>query len=215
MNCDGIILDIDGTIWDTTFIVADAWNRAIEKSFPSVPHVNAGLLKTQFGKPMNVIADSLFVGLDEVQKEKLMKLCCIEEEKAILENQKNITYDGATETIKKLSQKYPVFIVSNCHDGYIQLVMKKNGLEKYITDFECFGHTGKQKGENIALVVKRNKLLNPVYVGDTQGDFDECQKAGVNFVWAKYGFGTLDSESQKKSSGIINSFSEIAKLLHL
>ena len=70
MNCDGIILDIDGTIWDTTFIVADAWNLAIEKNFPSVPRVNAGLLKTQFGKPMNVIADSLFTGLDEVQKKR-------------------------------------------------------------------------------------------------------------------------------------------------
>ena len=129
MNCDGIILDIDGTIWDTTFIVADAWNLAIEKNFPSVPRVNAGLLKTQFGKPMNVIADSLFTGLDEVQKKELMKRCCIEEEKAILANQKNITYDGVSETIKKLAEKYPVFIVSNCQDGYIQLVMKKNGIE--------------------------------------------------------------------------------------
>ena len=109
MNCDGIILDIDGTIWDTTFIVADAWNLAIEKNFPSVPRVNAGLLKTQFGKPMNVIADSLFTGLDEVQKKELMKRCCIEEEKAILANQKNITYDGVSETIKKLAEKYPVF----------------------------------------------------------------------------------------------------------
>ena len=34
MKIDSIILDVDGTIWNTTDIVADAWNFAIDKLYP-------------------------------------------------------------------------------------------------------------------------------------------------------------------------------------
>lgn len=61
MKFDGIILDVDGTIWNTTEIVAQAWNRAIDESFPQVPHVTADILKGQFGKTMDVIGNNLFL----------------------------------------------------------------------------------------------------------------------------------------------------------
>ena len=44
MHFDSVILDIDGTIWYTTCIVAEAWNRAIDKLYPQVPHVTAKIL---------------------------------------------------------------------------------------------------------------------------------------------------------------------------
>lgn len=215
MSFDGLILDIDGTIWDTTSVVAGAWNSAIEKTFPSVPRVSPAVLKMQFGKPMNVIADNLFKGLDDAQKTELMRACCEEEEKALESEKRSLAYDGVVQTLERISKKIPVFIVSNCQDGYIQLVMKKNGIENFITDFESFGRTGKSKGENILSVMKRNGLSNPVYVGDTQGDFDECRKVHVAFVWARYGLGELDSRSEKDAFGVINQFSEIEQILFL
>ena len=42
------------------------------------------------------------------------------------------------------------------------------------------------------MIVERNNLKAPVYVGDTQGDCDACKKAGVPFILAEYGFGTAD-----------------------
>lgn len=186
---DGLILDVDGTIWNTTGIVADAWNEVIDKFFPQVPHVTAEILKGQFGKPMDVIADNLFSNLNQEEKNLIMEKCCEGEQKALLENNKNITYNNVVETIKKISTRIPVYIVSNCQSGYIEVVMEKNGIADYIKDFECFGNTGLLKDENISLVVKRNNLKAPVYVGDTQGDYEACKKAGVPFIWAAYGFG--------------------------
>ena len=55
MKIDSIILDVDGTIWNTTGIVAEAWNKVIDENFPQVPHVTAEILKGQFGKTMDVI----------------------------------------------------------------------------------------------------------------------------------------------------------------
>lgn len=61
MKFEEIFLDVDGTIWNTTEIVARAWNRAIDEVFPQVPHVTADILKGQFGKTMYVIGNNLFL----------------------------------------------------------------------------------------------------------------------------------------------------------
>lgn len=195
MKFDGIILDVDGTIWNTTGVVADAWNKTIDDLFPQVPHVTAQILQGQFGKTMDVIADNLFPMLSESDKKILMGKCCENEHKAIYHNTKNITYDGVVQTIKNLSSRIPLYIVSNCQKGYIELVMEKNGITEFIKDFECFGNTGLSKDKNIRLLVERNGLKNPVYVGDTQGDYDACKKAGLQFIWAAYGFGRPEDEN--------------------
>lgn len=208
MIYDSIILDIDGTLWNTTEIVAQAWNVAITAEYPQVPLVSATILQGQFGKTMDTIADNLFKGLSSQEKKYLINKCCEEEQKALHSNTKDITYQGVVETIAELSKKVPLFIVSNCQSGYIELVIEKNHIEKYITDFACFGDQGKPKDENIRLIVERNNLKAPVYVGDTQGDLEACQKAGVPFIWAAYGFGKPESYVAK-----IEKFSELKDLL--
>ena len=37
--------------------------------------------------------------------------------------------------------------------------------------------------------MERNNYKDIVYVGDTQGDYEATRKAGVPFVFCKYGFG--------------------------
>ena len=65
-----------------------------------------------------------------------MNECCKAEQKALLENQKDITYEGVIETLESLSKKVPLFIVSNCQSGYIELVIEKNKISHFIKDFE-------------------------------------------------------------------------------
>ena len=209
-NFDGLILDVDGTIWNTTGIVAKAWNKVIDENFPTVPHVTADILKGQFGKIMDVIADNLFGMLTTDEKKLLMKKCCEGEQKALLEVDCDITYEGVISTLNDLYGKIPLFIVSNCQSGYIELVMKKNNITGLIKDFECLGNNGNPKDENISLIVKRNDLKKPVYIGDTQGDFEACKKAGVPFIWAAYGFGRPETDDYFSK---IEKFTELEALL--
>ncbi len=188
---DGIILDIDGTIWNTTGIVAVAWNKAIDDLKTGAKKINAQDLQREFGKTMDVIADDLWPNLSKSQKEILLSNCCTEEQVALKNNTLDITYPTVVETIRELSAASNFFVVSNCQDGYIQLMLEKTGLEDYVKDFECFGRTGKGKAENIQMLVQRNQLTSPVYVGDIQGDCDACRQAGVPFIWAAYGFGNV------------------------
>lgn len=69
----------------------------------------------------------------------------------------------------RLSDTYDLFIVSNCQDGYIESFYEYHKLERYFKDYENPGRTGLSKGENIKLVIDRNNLDAPVYVGIRTG----------------------------------------------
>ncbi len=190
---NNIIFDVDGTLWDTTKIVAKAWNRAISQVGEINSVMTSTILKKEFGKTMDVIADDLFPDLDSENKKILLEKCCEFEHNDLMENTDDLLFPNVKETIIKLSEKFNLFIVSNCQCGYIELFMKKAGIEKYIKDFECFGNTGKCKGESIKILMKRNNLDDAVYVGDTQGDYEATVLAGIPFIFAKYGFGNVEN----------------------
>lgn len=188
-----IILDVDGTLWDTTEVVAKAWNRAISEVGGTAAIITPSVLKNEFGKPMDIIANNLFPDASEKERELILEKCCEYEHEALNENMDDLLFPGVKETLRKLSEKCRLFIVSNCQSGYIELFMKKVGIEEYITDYECFGDTNKSKGENIKLVIERDNLDDAVYVGDTQGDYDAAVFAEIPFIFAKYGFGNPEN----------------------
>jgi len=205
MDC--IILDIDGTLWDTTPVVAQAWGEALKDCTDVAWRPTADNLKKLFGKPMWVIAAEAFPELSPEEQMKLMDKCCENEEEILTKNPGSV-FEGVVETIQKLSEKYKVCIVSNCQAGYIELTMRSLGIEDYITDFECPGYSGLPKGENCKLVMKRNGFNSAVYVGDTQGDADAAAFAGIPFVFCEYGFGEVEKYdySIKKFPELLNLF---------
>jgi phosphoglycolate phosphatase len=188
-----IIFDVDGTLWDTTEVVAKAWNRAISEVGGTSAIITSDILKKVFGKTMDKIAEEVFADASKETRELLLEKCCQYEQDALRENVDNLLFPGVKDTLAKLSERFGLFIISNCHSGYIELFMKKVGVEGYITDFECFGDTNKSKGENIKLVIERNHLDDVVYVGDTLGDYEATVFAGIPFIFAKYGFGNVES----------------------
>ena len=189
MDC--IILDIDGTLWDTTPVVAEAWNAVLNDRTDVTWRASADKLKALFGRPLPEIASMIFTELSKSEQMVLIDACCEEEHFALKKTPGNI-FEGVVETIRELSKKYKICIVSNCQAGYIELTMKALCIEKYITDFECPGYTGLPKGENCKLVMERNNFKSAIYVGDTQGDADAAGFAGIPFVYCEYGFGKPD-----------------------
>ena len=207
MDC--IILDIDGTLWDTTPIVADAWNEVLKKRTDVAWRASSENLKALFGRPLPEIASMIFTNLCKKEQMVLIDACCKEEHLALEKTPGNI-FEGVVETIRELSKKYKICIVSNCQAGYIELTMKALGIEKYITDFECPGYTGLPKGENCKLVMERNNFKSAIYVGDTQGDADAASFAGIPFVYCEYGFGKPDRYDYS-----IKKFPELLELFKL
>lgn len=141
---------------------------------------------------MEVIADDLFPNASKSTKLQIMQKCCEQEHLALSAATDHLLYPRVKETMKRLSEKCRLFIVSNCQSGYVELFLEKSGLGPYIADFECYGNTGNGKADNIRLLMERNQLNEAIYVGDTQGDCDASASAGIPFLFARYGFGTAD-----------------------
>lgn len=192
MKTDGIILDIDGTLWNSTDIVAGAWNEAFRKHGVTDTAVTGADLRGLFGKTMDRIAAAIFPEMAEEKRLAIMDTCTDLEEAALEKDPCPIFYPGVVETIRALkSSGKKLFIVSNCQKGYIELVMEKGSFASCITDHLCFGDTGCGKAANMRTIVERNHLKRPVYVGDTEGDREASEEAGVPFIFVSYGFGSV------------------------
>lgn len=190
---DSIILDMDGTIWDSTEEVAVAFKEVLKNKYPEVTdEVTAEKLKGLFGLLLNDIGVKLFKSVSPDKAIKVIHDCCEYENEYLAQHGVSL-YEGMEDTIKELSKSKKLFIVSNCQEGYIQTFFKIHPhLEEYFSDYEYPGRSGKAKADNIKMVVKRNNLKNPVYIGDTAGDAKAAKEAGVPFIFARYGFGDVD-----------------------
>lgn len=208
-----IILDIDGTLWDSTGVVAKAWSKAASESgYTKIINITADMLKKEFGLPMDVIADHIFTDISEKEKkDKILESCCIYEHDFLVENTKDITFPNIKNELFNLSEKYNLYIVSNCQTGYIELVCEKIGITKIIKDSLCFGENNKQKGDNIIEIIERNNLSKneTIYLGDILGDKLASDYAGIEFVHAAYGFGKVT-----EAKYIINSITELDDCLN-
>lgn len=191
MSKIGIIFDMDGTLWDSAEGVAKSWTKVAHGRYPKDIIITEADVKGIMGLTMDKIADIIFPLLDTEERLELLDRCCADENEYLLEHGGRL-YDGLEETMQKLKEKYHLYIVSNCQSGYIEAFLEHYGFEKYFEDIECYGNNDLPKGENIRLIVERNNLDKACYVGDIQGDYNASKEAGVSFVHAAYGFGTID-----------------------
>lgn len=203
---DGLIFDVDGTLWDSTATVAEAWNRAIQEGSNLDMTLEGDFLKSLFGKTMEQIYNALFPQLSAEEKNRIGDLC-FSYENALLEEKPGILYEGVTETLEALYQKTNLYIVSNCQCGYIETLLKTCHLQKYFKDTLCYGQTKTSKGQTIRTLMERNHLKDVIYIGDTQGDADACKEANIPFIFAAYGFGDVPEAAQR-----IDSIAELLKL---
>ena len=185
-----IIFDLDGTLWDATEQMLPAWNRVL-KRYTSRQPMTLEEVRSYMGKTVEEIAAAALPTVPEEQRVAIFNQCCIEELPWLTEHPGNI-YPQVPQVLRYLAQNHPLYIVSNCQDGYIQTFLQVSGLGDCFVDFTCSGMTGLGKGSNIRLLMEKHQITRAVYVGDTQGDYNACQKAQVPFIHASYGMGTVE-----------------------
>lgn len=189
----GILFDLDGTLWNSSLQVVESWNEILT----TLPDVNFRVteesIQSVMGLQMDEIGRRFFQGLPEFRVKEIMQ-SCMKHENEYLRTHGGVLFPHLEEVLEQLSKDYFLAIVSNCQVGYIEAFLEYHKLGNYFQDFENFGATGMSKGDNIRLVCQRNDLDKAVYLGDIQGDYDSACKAGVPFILAGYGFGSVDAE---------------------
>lgn len=203
-----LLFDLDGTLWDSAKEVADSWNVILHRDYPDSPVLTADDIHAVMGKTMDEIAQTVVVGVPQEKRDALFHECEAFEISYIAEHG-GILFDGVKETLHMLKEEgYSMAIVSNCQTGYIEAFYQSMGLRDYFCDFEEWGTTKRSKAENIRLVMERNGYQKGVYIGDTDKDEAAASAAGIPFIHAAYGFGTVT-----EADAILHTISELPPLL--
>src|ERR1700744_5219315 len=184
-----------------------AWNKALENKRVKDFVITQQLAHAFAGKLMKDIFSQYFTFLPEEQYQE-MEAAYAEQEKIHMKSFGGQLYPGVKEQLHLLSEKYPLFIVSNCLTGYIENFLDQHRLGNLFADYECIGVTGKPKAENIAMIISRNELISAVYIGDTMGDFAAAKKNHLPFIYAEYGFGQVTDADH-----VISNFTELEQVL--
>ena len=197
MSYDAIIFDMDGTLVDWSPFNAIAWNKSFAKRGWE-GKISEDDFKKYAGHTSLDIGKMVFPDIDENEANRRIIEVSHEETETIrelarLEN----TYFKDLTFFEQLSKKFRLFIVSNCVAGYIEAFLDIYGANKYIEGF-LDNRDGISKDENIKRIVNQYDLKNPIYVGDTIMDENAARKAGVQFVFASYGFGKSEASLKIK-----------------
>ena len=188
-----IIFDLDGTLWDSAPAVADAWNIVFEKADPSLPKLTTENIHSVMGMTMKEIGQVLQPMLREELRERVFEECC-RFEVEYLHTHSGTLYPKMRETLEALREDgYRLAVVSNCQCGYVEAFLKSSGAGDLFDDYEEWERTGLTKGENIRLVMQRNRADRAVYIGDTRKDEEAARAAGIPFIHAAYGFGQAEN----------------------
>lgn len=205
MNKTGIIFDLDGTLWNTSETIVPIWNEVLKSHSETDKQLTVAEMNGYMGKTLEQIARLMLPKLGPKKAMSIVCECC-DVEQGYLKKVGGKLYDNLAETLKQLKEKHSLYIVSNCQDGYVQAFLDFHGFNEIFDDFEMSGRTKKSKGENIKMIIERNNIDKAVYLGDTQGDYDAAKEADVPFIFAEYGFGSVDNFKYS-----IKEFSELPK----
>lgn len=183
-----ILFDLDGTLWDTREGIVESWNATL-RSYGEPEVVTVENLTPLLGKTTQAFADAFLPQASQERQNEIMEAITVRENEDLERDQKFTIYPGAIETIKELAKDHWIGIVSNCEKGYTEIFLKAAGLESTVDGFLCFGDTKQPKSYTIRKLLDNNQIANGFYVGDTTGDQQAAQGAGLPFIWAEYGYG--------------------------
>lgn len=201
-----LIFDMDGTLWDTTKTTLEAANIVADR-YEEVKPFEMVTIKRGMGLSSKENAKNYFPYLEE--KKGLFYLSEIRKENFKLINEKGAhIYDRALDTLKSLSKKYKLGIITNNTDGYAKLFIDVSGLKDFFTDYMGAASYGISKGEAIKKMVDKYKDKDNYYIGDIKKDMDSTLEAGIKFIHARYGF-----EPKLECDKHIDDISELENIL--
>lgn len=184
---DSVIFDMDGTLWDAVDSYCRVWNATIADEGLAADAVGRPQLERLMGTPLDGIMKEL-IGSGADSEAFLRRL--LERERTMMPRLGGKVYPGVHATLQRLRDAgVRLFMVSNCGADGLPNFLAYTGLGDFFTDTLSFGATGVEKDVNIRRLIKDYGLKAPLYVGDTAGDCRSSHSAGVDFAWARYGFG--------------------------
>jgi phosphoglycolate phosphatase len=195
---NSLLFDMDGTLWDGVEAYAQGFN-----DFFKANNINRQIVKNDISALMGWEQDKFLQAvvpeIDFSERESAYNQI-IEFQYQRIESGIGMLYDGVREGLEKLSERYKLFIVSNCPEFAIEHFMHWAKIEHTITDLAAHGKNHKPKHENIRFLIEKHGLKHPFYIGDTDSDSKQSSLVPLPFIFVDYGFGETSNYTLRFSS---------------
>jgi phosphoglycolate phosphatase len=189
VNLDALIFDLDGTLWDAAAASTYGWNLALEElGLPQ--RVTVDGIRSVSGKPFPECVATLLPELSPAPPATVEHLEV--RERTGIELMAGALYEGVADGLARLAGQHRLFLVSNCPGWYLEEFFRHTGLQGCFSGWDCHGMSGIAKSAMLLNLAASHRLQRAVYVGDTRGDQESAEKAGMEFVFAAYGFGRAE-----------------------
>ncbi|MDR1316176.1 MAG: HAD family hydrolase [Spirochaetales bacterium] len=186
---DSVIFDLDGTLWDASIASQMALNTSFEQCGYAVK-AERKTVREISGTPLDISLKQNFTFIQKKDYATIKKLY-EKNEPIFMKSRGGKLFPHGRTTLQILCTYKKLFIVSNCLKGYIENFLEQKKLGNIFTGYICSGETGLTKSENIQIIIREYRLDSPVYVGDTEWDYEASKDNNIPFVYAKYGFGKV------------------------
>lgn len=187
-----IIFDFDGTLADSTAVLASAWNTIAQKyKFKGIELKEIESLKklsiAERSKLFNFPMYKLPMILPQFYRLYRQSLNDVH------------LYNGMKEVLLEIDKRgYKILIISSNSQENILEFLKMNGIH-CVSDVLCSNRIfGKDK------VIKKflkDTSITPseaLYIGDEQRDIAACKKAGVPIIWVGWGYDSIEVVQQEE-----------------
>ena len=206
MSKNGIIFDLDGTLWDVTEMTLFGANQIAAEH--GLNKVTIKAVTDSFGLPREGSAKNYFPDLPLADSVPYIDMVISRNIDNLFKSGGRL-YPDVIETLKELNNHYDLFIVTNSPQRrYAESFIVSSGAQGLFKDYCSAGELGLTKAQAIKKTVLDNGLINAVYVGDTKTDYISATEAEVSFVYVTYGFGDV-----KDAKHSIDRFSELPDAL--
>jgi phosphoglycolate phosphatase len=197
LKVEAVLFDLDGTIIDSYPGIQKAFDNAFLKLY-SVE--NEKSVKPFIGPPIPQILTKVNGETDPQTIDLFVKLFkeCYDTE----DFKSSVLYNGIKELLKNLCKKgSKLFIVTNKRQKPTELIIKYLEIDPYFCDFYCSdskkGYTTKTEMVNHLIEYEGLSRKKCVLIGDTYQDQIAAQQNELYFIYAAYGYETLEGIETK------------------
>jgi len=195
-----VIFDLDGTLWDSSVQVGEAWDNAIRTNFPQIPtRITRETMTQTMGKTMDEIMEFIFGDRSKEERDAILDVMSVYEIEYLYDHP-GVLFPEERQTLRELAENYDLYIASNCQIGYIEAFLSGCGFTGLFSGHICYGETLLPKGESIKILMREHGIEKAVMVGDTDKDQEAAINAGIPFILAAYGLGPARTPRESQAA---------------
>lgn len=213
LRVKSLILDLDGTLLDSKPGILQSFGQAVATVFPDAPF---DLSKVKVGPPIRQMCLASFPQATSGEIEALARAyrAHYDREGCL---QTCLFEDGINVLCHCREKKVPIDIATNKPFGVTNSILSRLEISHFFRRVVSVDSTAPPFSGKTAMIqhILQSEGLDPahtLFVGDTAEDAAAAAAGGIPFVWAAYGYGTLNEDELKLAVAKITKLKQLLSL---